>query len=156
MILVIASIMTLNVSAAQYYIYDSSAGFVKMTGSLYGYTPTGGTTITLGDGITRSDYVPGKPQTYTEVKLKVVLYKNYDTTGVLHFVITTGIQIAIAAPNGNTPIGDYISTGNTPISGATNIGSYHSIQLPNGDLYMKTLGMYISSGVLYQDTLTSP
>ncbi len=81
MLILIIVTMALNVAAEsnQLYIHNASAGFVKMTGSLYGYTQDT-TTITLGAAITRTDYIRA-PHTYTEVKLSVTLYEN-TTTGV--------------------------------------------------------------------------
>lgn len=151
-ILIVAMLMTISVFAAssnQLYIHNSSPGFVKMTGSLYGYT-SNSTRITLGSAITRTDFISGQTHLYDEVYLSATLYENYDRSGLLVDVFT-GDKVANSSPRDATPIGDYITTTNVSVN-ATCIGSMHSMKLPNDDLYVESLGMIINNGTLERDS----
>lgn len=151
-ILIVAMLMTISVFAAssnQLYIHNSSPGFVKMTGSLYGYT-SNSTRITLGSAITRTDFISGQTHLYDEARLTATLYENYDRSGSLADVFT-GDKVATSSPSDATPIGDYITTTTVSVN-ATCIGSMHSMKLPNDDMYVETLGMIINNGTLERDS----
>ena len=140
-------------ASSQIYIYNSSAGFVKMTGSLYAYTPSG-SVITLGMAITRSDYIPGQTPLYNTADIDAYLYKNYPTDNQYVHTVEDGTLLGIAESGSYIAIGSYVSTGFCSTS-ASNDGGYHRMVLPNGSLYVNRMGIILSGGVLSQDNLAT-
>lgn len=159
MAIIAISVFTVSSYAAdsdQIYIENNSAQVIKVTASLYGYTPNG-SSITIGDAILRTDVRSGQNPTYTAVDLDVKLLKNYTTNesyvGVSR--ILTGTEVC-----GNTsadhPIGQYINADSNSVSGQ-NIGGYYHAETPNdGITITSTLGIVLNTdGTLSQDSLAT-